>query len=337
MSTGELLAKGQQQINQGQYEEAVRTFSSIIQTDPRTVDAYRGRSEAKLFLGRYSDAYRDLFALVISAVRPSDVDDLGKQILTSYDRRLGGQKPDVPALTGGSFARWVYWQYGDAIPLLDQLLKLDANNVYANLFRGSNRFFANKDVAAGRADLDRAIQLAPQNSSVRHIVADAYTYTPQADLQRALAEATTAARGGLDTPRIRAILATALNAQGDSAGAAAHIQKHLDLVTTENVQTGPLAVGSTVTLDLVPGRTFQIPLQATAGQAIKVATRSTVPSILDTILVVLGPDGSPVVGSDDAVKYFAALDWAPPATGTYQMRVTSFEAISTGPLVVTRS
>jgi hypothetical protein len=103
------------------------------------------------------------------------------------------------------------------------------------------------------------------------------------------------------------------------------------------VQTGPLAVGSTVMLDLVPGRTFQIPLQATAGQAIKVATRSTVPSILDTILVVLGPDGSPVVGSDDAVKYFAALDWAPPATGTYQMRVTSFEAISTGPLVVTRS
>ena len=38
------------------------------------------------------------------------------------------------------------------------------------------------------------------------------------------------------------------------------------------------------------------------------------------------------MGSDDAVKYYAGLDWVVGATG----RVRSFESVSTGELVVTR-
>src|SRR5262245_21549163 len=110
MGISELLAQGQAQINQGQYEAAITTFTSAIRADPRTVDAYRGRSEAKLMFGRFSDAYNDLYALVISALRPSDIMALGAGILAGYDARLGGQ-PDVPTLTGASFARWVYFRY----------------------------------------------------------------------------------------------------------------------------------------------------------------------------------------------------------------------------------
>jgi hypothetical protein len=43
-----------------------------------------------------------------------------------------------------------------------------------------------------------------------------------------------------------------------------------------------------------------------------------------------------VVGADDTNGYYAALDWVAPATGTYVLRVTSFEAALTGQLVVTR-
>jgi hypothetical protein len=42
------------------------------------------------------------------------------------------------------------------------------------------------------------------------------------------------------------------------------------------------------------------------------------------------------VGSDDANGYLAAFDWVAEATATYRLRVTSFEAATTGPLVVTR-
>lgn len=55
-----------------------------------------------------------------------------------------------------------------------------------------------------------------------------------------------------------------------------------------------------------------------------------------TILVLLAPDGTPVVGSDDYKGYFAGFEWVAPAAGTYHLRVTSFEGVSTGGLLVAR-
>ena len=43
-----------------------------------------------------------------------------------------------------------------------------------------------------------------------------------------------------------------------------------------------------------------------------------------------------VVGSDDENAYFAAFNWVAEATGTYRLRVTSFESINTGELNLTR-
>jgi hypothetical protein len=337
MSTGELLAKGQQQINQGQYEEAIRTFSSILQTDPRTVDAYRGRSEAKLLLGQYADAYDDIFALANATIQPSDVDDLGNQIKASYAQRLQSSPWDVPALTGAAFAEWAYWGYLDAIPHLNKLLQLNPNNVYAKLFRGSNRLFAGVDLAAGEADLDAAIALAPSSAHVRYVVSDAYTYALP-DLVRAYDEASLALSWGLDTPRVRAILATALNDHyGNLPAAAAHIKAHIDQVTDVTQTMSTLPVGGQMTLNLVPWKTFHIPLTLTKGQKLNITTSSTIWNVWDSILVVIDPNGNPVVGSDDYIDYFAGLNnWTVPKSGTYRLEVTSFEAMHTGPLIVSR-
>jgi hypothetical protein len=43
-----------------------------------------------------------------------------------------------------------------------------------------------------------------------------------------------------------------------------------------------------------------------------------------------------VLGSDDSWKYFAAFDWIAPSSGTYRMRVTFFESVITGTLLVSR-
>lgn len=92
---------------------------------------------------------------------------------------------------------------------------------------------------------------------------------------------------------------------------------------------------SPLSLDLAPGRTYAIPIAASAGETISIATRSR--DFWDSIAVLLAPDGSPVVGSDDDNAYFAAFDWVAEQTGTYMLQVTSFEAVSTGELVVTRA
>src|SRR4026208_1399766 len=46
-------AKGQLLIDQGRYEQAVREFSCVIESDPTAAEGYRGRAEALLLLGRY--------------------------------------------------------------------------------------------------------------------------------------------------------------------------------------------------------------------------------------------------------------------------------------------
>lgn len=208
-----------------------------------------------------------------------------------------------------------------------------ADGFCGSLFRGSCRFLQGAAVAKGSEDLNRALQLASSSADVRFIVADAYTYG-QPDPNRALAEAMLALRWGLDTPRGRAILGVNYLAQGNMAAAAAEFQIHIQQVTTQLVQFAALAPGGAMTLPLVPGRTYEIPVSVNAGQVLSVGTASR--DFYDTVLVLLAPDGTPVAASDDLVKYFAGLDWVAPATGIYRLRVTSFEGIDTGDLMVSR-
>jgi hypothetical protein len=43
------------------------------------------------------------------------------------------------------------------------------------------------------------------------------------------------------------------------------------------------------------------------------------------------------VGGDDSKGYFAGFDWVAPAAATYRLRVTFFESIITGSVVVARN
>lgn len=322
---------GQRLIDQGKYEQAVRAFTCVIDHQPTEVEGYRGRIEAQLLLGRYSDALRDN-ARVTAFVIPV-YPNAKQSIHDGYAARLATSPNSIPALTGASFARWTSFEYQPSLQILKRLLKVKPNDLYGNLFRGSCRLLGGTATKQGIADLDYALAHAPNSADVRFIVADAYTYgLPDPD--RAFFEASLALAWGLDTPRIHAILATSYQAFGDDLAAAEHIYRHIELVTVQYLPTAPLNVGGLLTLGLIPGRTYEIPVPAVAGQALSISTSSV--DFYDTIAVLLAPDGTPVVGSDDADFYFAAFEWVAPATGTYLLQVTSFESIDTGNLIVTR-
>lgn len=325
--------QGQQLIDAGQYTKAIKEFTCVIALDRTAVDGYRGRIEAELMLGKFSDAARD-HARITAFVLPVHP-DAHETIIAGYQARLAVTPNAIPALSGSSFAHWWFFQYAAALRVLDHLLEVEPNNLYGTLLRGSTRLLHGSSRADGVADLDRAIALAPTNPDVRFIVADAYTYGWLPNPRRAFDEATFALQGGLDTPRIHAILATSYLAFGDMAGAAAEFEIHFDLVTTELVTTSPLAAGDSKNLPLVAGRTYDIPVSATAGEKLSISTGSK--DFFDTILVLLAPDGTPVVASDDYQKYFAGLEWSVPATGTYRLRVTSFEGVWSGNLLVGRN
>ena len=324
-------AQGQLLIDQGRYKQAINEFTCVIDAEPTEVEGYRGRTEAQLLLGQYSNSVRD-YARVTAVVTPVHP-DAQTTILAGYDARLEIAPDSIPALTGASFARWWYFDYLGAINLFDHLLDLQPANPYGNLFRGSSRLLKGHAVNDGVGDLEYAIALAPASPDVHYIVADAYTYGLP-DPSRAFTEATIALEGGLNTPRVHAILGSAYLAFGNVAAAAAHIQTHIQLVTTEFVTTAALAAGKSLELGLVPGQTLDIPLAVSAGEKVSIVTSSH--DYWDTILVLLDPTGMPVVGSDDSWKYFAALDWTAASTGTYRIRVTFFESVITGTLRVSR-
>jgi tetratricopeptide (TPR) repeat protein len=324
--------QGQAFINSGQYDKAIQAFDCVIDAGPTDVEGYRGRIEAEALLGRYSDVVRD-YQRVMAYVVPVHA-DAEVTIADGYAARLAINPIDVRALTGLTISRWWFFHYIEAIQVADQLLAVSPDNVAGTMFRGSARLLHHgSSKAKGTADVERAIQLAPTNPHVRFLVADAYTYGLP-DPQRAFDEASLALDGGLDTPRIHAILATSYAAFGDLEAAAEHIDRSISLVTQTLVPTVPLAVGDSMSLQLVPGRVFAIPIAATAGQTISIATSS--PDFWDSIAVLLSPDGTPVVGSDDTNAYFAAFDWVAPESTTYTLKVTSFEAVSTGALFVER-
>ena len=324
--------QGQAFIDTGDYPKAIKEFSCVIGLDPSSVEGYRGRMEAQLMLGLFSDAVRD-YTRVTAFVEPVHP-DAKQTIVAGYQARLDAAPQAVPALTGLSFAYWWYFDYPAAMHTLDALLALEPSNVYGTLFRGSSRVLQGTKRAAGAADLDRAIALAPSSPDVRYVIADAYTYGSLPDAQRAFDEASFALDGGLDTPRVHAILGASYLAFGATAAAAEQIAIHLDQVTTALVGTAPLGAGTSRSLDLVPGRTYDIPLVVGAGEAVSISTSSK--DYWDTILVLLAPDGTPVLGSDDFKGYFAGFEWVAPAAGTYRLHVTFFEAVITGQLLVAR-
>ena len=323
--------QGQLFINAGQYQQALDEFTCMIDAQPDEVEGYRGRIEARLLLGKYSDALSD-YARITALVLPVHP-DAGQSILAGYSDRLAAAPDDIVALTGKSFAHWALYDYPSAIHVLNHLLDVQPHNPYGNLFLGSSRLLKGVSMAKGIKNIDRAIELAPNSPHVRFIVADAYTYGLP-DPQRAFAEATLALNGGLNTPRVHAILASSYLAFGDMSSAAEHIKMHFDLVTTEFIATNPMDPGTTDTLELMPGRTYAIPVPAIAGETISITTSSS--DYWDTILVLLGPDGTPVAGADDSWFYFAELDWVAEETGTYLLQVTFFESVNIGEVVVTR-
>jgi len=326
------MTPGQALIDEGHYEQAIREFTFSIEAEPMEADGYRGRAEAFLILGRFADAYRDYYGGITAFVLPVRP-DAAHTIVSEYAERLSADPLSIPALTGASFAQWAFFDYASAIVLLDRLLAVRPDDVFGTLYRGSARVLGGLSTVPGAADLERAIELAPESADVHYIVADAYTYGSP-DPERALAEASVALDRGLDTPRVHAILAFAQLAFGNDSAGATHIERHLELVTGQLLTTAPLAAHASVSVDLGPGLVYDVPLPATAGEMISVATSSH--DFVDTIALLYAPDGTPLTGSDYTNAQFAAITWPAVASGTYRLRMSSFEAVDTGVLTVIR-
>lgn len=333
--TGETdyLAQGQALLDAGDYRGAIAAFSCAAKAAPEALNAYRGRIEASLLSGAYADAVGDDTAIMIHVIPTTP--DAFESMIADYESRLAGAPDNITLLAGLSFAQWWVSDYAAAIDTLDHILELDPDNRYATAFRGSSRYF-NEEFEDGDADFARALELEPDNAHLQFVLADAYIYGA-GDYANARIAALEANELGLHTPRLNMILATAYSAEGDEATAAQYFAEHIRSATTNMVQGDLLAAGEIVTLEFVPGRSYTIPLEVTAGETLTVNLDSPADGV-DTMLVLVAPDGSLVAATDDVVDLNAGLEGVIIAEGgTYNLLIATFEGAGTGEVIVTRT
>jgi tetratricopeptide (TPR) repeat protein len=331
---GEAFAKS------GDYDAAIAAFTCAIESDPLDIDAYRGRIEARLMIGAYSDAMLD-YADVKVQIVPENPDAL-EQILAYYQAALAEDAGNVALLSGYSFAQWYNFDYEGAIETLEQLLALDPDNFYGLTLHGNNEFFLG-DQEAGEADFTRVLELAPDSADVYFIMADGYLYG-LGDLENSLEAVTTATGMGLDTPRTDAILATCYFYMGDVEQALTYYAKHIERTSREAVAGEPLDQGESMSLTMIPGKTYHLPIEAEANETLTITVESVIESDgamgeqneVDSIMILLGADGLPVTGNDDNVGLNAGFEFTVTEAGEYTLVLGTFEGAGSGDVVLTR-
>jgi hypothetical protein len=301
-------------------------------TDSGTLDvtAYKGRIEAALMAGRYASALGEVTQMQ-RVVIPA-IPDAFDQLLAAYEAQLAASPDDLIALIGYSFAQWWVSDYAGATATYDRLLGVLPDNAYATLFRGSSRLF-DGDTDGGELDIARVLELAPNSPDAHFIAADALLYA-LGDVTRAGEQAALARDLGLVTPRVNAILATAAMADGDEALATQYFAEHIAGATTGYVDTEPLAAGGSLTLDFTPGVAFRVPLEVAAGETLTVLADS--PDGVDTLAVLLGPEGALVTSNDDYTDLNAGIVRTLDAAGVYTLVLGTFEGAGTGSVTLQR-
>ena len=96
-------------------------------------------------------------------------------------------------------------------------------------------------------------------------------------------------------------------------------------IRQQTADEGPLESGGAVTLQMAQSRVYSIAFDADQGDEISVLVRAVAGDI-DPLLVILAPDGTPLVGNDDARvgrdTNAVVIGYEAPSAGAYHLLVT---------------
>lgn len=175
------------------------------------------------------------------------------------------------------------------------------------------------------ADYTRSIELLPL-----HLAAydnRQFAYIDAGDFESALADATTLIELNPEDPEHYLDRGYTYELMGDAAAAAPDYLQWVEGYMVEQIDGEPLAAGATVTLAMVDGRAYRLPFEASAGQTFDITAQAVEVDTVDTVLLVLSPDGTPLTVSDDNQSDANFTDstisgFSAPAAGTYTLILT---------------
>ena len=136
----EFREKGNQYIEQEQYEEAIIEFRSVLQLDPNDVDAHRNLAEAYFYTDRAREGYWELSETV-----RLDPDDVDSRIQYTAITMAGGR-------------------FDEVLESADAIIAIEPENAAAHRFRGQALLALERTGEAEEA-MKRAIELEPDNAA----------------------------------------------------------------------------------------------------------------------------------------------------------------------------
>ena len=184
----------------------------VIDAEPTESEGYRGRIEAQLLLGRFSDAVARLRQRVTAFVVPGPPRRRARRSSTGYPPPARDRAGRRAALTGASFARWWFFDYRRRFTCSTSSSTSGQRRLRQPVPWVEPRPQGRARRAAWRTSSVRSrSRREPRRPLHRRRRLHVRPARPGACVRGGDARA----RLGLDTPRVHAILATAYTAFGD--------------------------------------------------------------------------------------------------------------------------
>jgi len=339
------LTQANNDFDLGNYEEAAAGYNCMIEvSDEQDAFAYEWRGISKQLMGDLDGAFADVNqSIEIDSSRggayysrgnmyldlgdyESAIDDFTTAIEKGYNRayvynnrgyayyQLGN---DANAKTDYLNATWVDPEYGLA---------------YSNL---GESFFL-------EGDLERALENYEKAMDYAGGIYRAYPYRNRGeiafmdqDYPRAIDDYTTAIEFNPDDGDLYLVRAKAYRAI-QSPNAFADYLRYIQAIQTEIVDLKNTTINER--LDMVEGRVYRQTFDfKQSGGLLEITARSVEDSQVDTLILILGPSGSPVMGDDDSgTDEDAAIRYRIPEVGVYTVLITHANQGDTGEIILSR-
>jgi tetratricopeptide (TPR) repeat protein len=329
--------RGLAQDAAGNYDLAITDYTKAIEIAPNDPNAYVSRGLAYYDKKDYESAIKDFSSGIEYAYTPlSDAyldrglaqDAAGNYDLaiTDYSKAIELNPNDPSAYVNRGFAYYDEKDYENAIKDFSSGIDhayTPLNDAY--LDRGLAQEAAGKhDLAV--ADYSKAIEIAPNDQHAYGNRGDSYLGLQQWD--KAVSDYDKAIQ--IDSTQAGNYLGRGIanNQLGKPADAAKDFYKWISLNQKTSTDNPALKSGGSITVKMSDGQVYRIPFSGKAGESVTITATGAKPSNdaeeVDPLIVILGPDGAPLIGDDDgggglnsAIKGFAL-----PADGSYTLLVS---------------
>jgi tetratricopeptide (TPR) repeat protein len=300
-----LGSRGWAYARSGDYEAAVGDFNRVLEINPLFKDSAMTLGDSqRVTISAYIDAVADLEAA-------NETIEQGEDNSKTYRRR------GIAYLNLG--------QLDDALTDLTQAIELDDEDVEAYFTRGTLRGYYRDDFTGALADFERIMEIDPDyaNAYMLHgaIQSQLENYAEAIDDYTRYLE--------LEPDQVGFYLNRGImySLNGDDAEAAQDYVTYASRDSIRPVDLGSLTVGEPTLLTMSNNKVFELTFDVQAGENLKLSAAATNVSLsIDTLIIVLAPDGTPLTANDDNIAEVDATavirDFEVPEDGTYTLIVT---------------